>query len=218
MSSKTPSINVAAPTVPAAPTATATASDFASALPIYYSTALQYEPQMAALEKQINEQLYPSTAGLQETLAGQANDALTKSVPQWWQDNAQENLKSTLGRNMVYNPLAQEKYGVGLMQANEQYKNYYQNMALSLAQRQTLSGGANLTANYTPTAQMQSTNQNYGTYANAYGNMYNTNAQMANSQMNYTNPWVSAASGLAGNVTGSLSGGYFGGLGQKWAR
>lgn len=204
------STKVSQPAAPTVPTASQTATDYASALPIYYEAAMKYEPQMAALEKSINEQLYPNTAGLQETIAGQAQAGLTQDMPEWYKTQVGDTLKAQLGRNLVYNPQAQEQYGVATQQAYQDYGNYWRNLALSAAGRQPLATSPNIMQTYTPSANMNQASNTYGTQAGIYGQ------QMQNytSQSQY-NPWMNVVGSLAGGIGGAMTGQYMSGLGGK---
>jgi hypothetical protein len=190
---------------PAAPSATQTAEDYAKALPIYYQTALEYQPKMAAMEKSINEQLYPQTAGLQEIVAGQAQEGLTQPIGDWYRQNVADTLKSQLGRNLVYNPQAQEDYGIATQQAYQDWQNYYRNLGLSWAGRQPLAASPNLMSSYTPALQTQANQSSFGTQAGIYGHGLNYNTNMYNTNLGYSNPWA--------NIGGSLAGGLGSGLG-----
>jgi len=111
--------------------------------------------------------------------------------------------------------------------ANQQnaWNNYYnqiaqrQNTALQLAGRYATPTQTSVTtptvqaSSYTPTSVMSGYNygnvannmqQGYGNYSGAYTNMYNTNAQMANS-----NPWLTATSGVLGMLGGGWAGNGF---------
>lgn len=208
------------PSTPAAPTAAQTAEEYAKALPIYYETAMKYQPLMAQLEKQTNEQLYPQTAGLQEQIATQAAEGISGDLPSWYKTNVEDTLKSQLGRNLVYNPQAQEHYGLATQQAYQDYGNYWRNLALSAAGRQQLAASPNLMSSYTPAAQMANTATNYGNYSGAYSSMYgsnlNYNANLYNSQAsNYSNPWAN----MAGSIAGGIGSGIGTGIGYKmWGK
>lgn len=193
------STKIKQPNVPLAPTAEETAQAYASALPIYYQTAMQYEPQMAALEKQINEQLYPNTAGLQENLASQAANGMN-ATPDWYKNQLMDTLKSQFGSNIAYNPQSQEQFGVATQQGLQDYQNYYRNLALQVSGRQALAQSPNIMQTYTPAANMQNSATNYGNYSGLYGNMYNVNAQ----QSQY-NPWMNLAGSLAGGISGAAT-------------
>ena len=197
------STEVKAPDTPKPPTATETAQEYAKALPVYYQTALEYEPQMAILQRQINEQLYPQTSQLQENLAGQALTGSTQAVPDWYKSQIDDQLRSTFGSNLAYNPLAQESYGIATMQANRDYQDYYRNLGLTVGGRQPLAQSANIMQSYTPAANMQNSATNYGNYSNAYSSMYGANAQLqgqtnaANAQM------ISSGIGAIGSMGGA---------------
>ena len=189
------------PQAPTAPTATQTAQDYASALPIYYQAALQYEPQIAQMQQQIQQQLYPFTSDIQEQLAKTAQQGYSAEAPSWYRQNIRDTLASQLGRNLVYNPQGQEQFGLATNQAMEDWKRYYQNLGLTLSGRQPLTQPSNMMQSYTPAAGMGYASNIYGTQ----GNIYGTQMQNYTSQSQY-NPWM--------NVGGSLLGGVGQGLGS----
>jgi hypothetical protein len=205
------------PTPPASPTATQTANDYATALPIYYQSALQYEPQIAKMQQDIQSQLYPQTSGLQEQIAGQAAQGVSQDLPSWYKANVQDTLKSQLGRNLVYNPQAQESYGLQTQEAYKGWGDYWRNFALAAAGRQPLTQSNNMMQSYTPNAQMQNTAQNYNAYSGTYGQMYGANAGYANNQNNNAlsqsqyNPWMNLAGSIAGGVGGAMTAKFMGG-------
>ena len=192
-------VTVQQPTPPTPQSAASSYADYVAMRPQMFEQDKLYSPQYAALEKQINEQLYPETASLQESLAKQANEGMASSMPDVVKQSMSDQLKATFGRNAVYNPLAQEQYGIGMANAEKSWGDYYRNMALSVANRQPLATSTVGTSSLTP-AQVLSYNQgNYGTAANIYGtqaNMFNNSQQL---QAQYGNPW--------GNIAGSLAGG-----------
>ena len=197
---------VQSPQVPAAPSYSSTIQDYIQNYPDLFNLQQQYAPQEAALQQNINQELYPETAGLQESLAGQASQGMSE-VPAWYQANTQDMLKSQFGRNVVYNPQGQEQFGIATNQANEDWKRYYQNMALSVAGRQPLASYSNnITSQYAPSQATQYAAGNYGTSSSLYGNMYNANAQMAMQP----NPWASALGSIGGMAAGGMAGGMFG--------
>jgi hypothetical protein len=165
---------------------------------------------MAALEKQINEQLYPKTAGLQETIAGQAAQGLAQDLPTWYKGKVEDTLKSQLGRNLVYNPQAQEQYGIATQQAYQDWGNYWRNLSLSAAGRQPLAASPNLMTSYTPAANMGFAQQGYGTGANIYG------TQMQNYMQQSQNPWLNLAGTIGGGLTGGIGTGMTYGIMKNW--
>ncbi len=158
------------PTPPAAPTAQQSLQEYIDALPQLFAAEQQFQPQFAQLEKSIQEQLFPQTSGLQELLAGQTTEALGQDVPEWYKNQVADTLRSQLGENLVYNPLAQERFGVGTQQAFQGYQDRFRNFGLSLAGRQPLPQPQSLTSSFTP-AGVQGANQAaFGTQANIFGN------------------------------------------------
>ena len=170
--------SIETPTPPAQPTASQSMAEYVANLPQMYDVEMQYQPKFAELEKMINEQLYPNTAGLQETMAGQVADALSQAPPDWYQENVADTLKGQLGRNLVYNPQGQEQFGLATNQANKDWGDYYRNVALSAAGRQPLAAPQSLTQSFNPGSIMGMNSATYSPYASAYSSMC-TNANMA---------------------------------------
>lgn len=198
------STSIEQPTPPAPPSPTASLQEYINSLPQLLQAEQQYGLPMAQTQQQINEALYPNTAGLQELFAKQVAEGATQSAPDWYTNQAEEGLKSQLGRNLVYNPRAQESYATGLESANQQWKQYYQNLGLSLAGRQPLTVSQPLTGSYTPAAVLSANTSTYSPYASAYSSMYNTNAQMAQQG----NPWANIGGAILGTGLGAVTGGW----------
>lgn len=159
---------------PAAPTAGQSAAEYAAALPKILQAQLQYQPQFnqadyesfaklapmyTAVYDQINKQYYPNTYGLQEQLASQAAQGSTAELPSWMKKQYQDQFNAQLGTN-VNSPIGADYVSRGLIGQAEQYRNYYQNLGLSVAGRQPLT-----------TAQYQSPSFNV---ADQFGQNYNT--------------------------------------------
>ncbi len=187
------------PTPPAAPTATASLQEYIQNLPSLFSAEQQYQPQFAQLEQNIQQQLYPQTAGLQEQLAGQASEGMSSQLPDIFRNQVSDELKSQFGRNVAYNPLAQESYGIGMANATKNWQDYYRNMGLSLANRQPLAQGQPLTSSFTPSTVVGMNSNNYGTQANLYGQQ----SQNYWNQQNYSPPWANMLGTLAGAGIGA---------------
>ncbi len=179
----------ASPSLPTAPSTGQSVSDWANALPQVYQTQMQYAPQQAQQQLDLTQQfatpmaqalqgaqsaLYPQTTALQENLAGQATQGMTSQVPDWMKAQYQSNMNAQLGQN-AGSPIGADYMSRGLLQQQQDWKQYYQNMGLSLTGRQPLTqAGSPQTTDYmssfTPGSVMSSNNQNYGTSANIYGN------------------------------------------------
>jgi len=194
------STKISQPAAPTPPTQAQTAADYAAALPIYYKAALEYEPQIAQMEKDIQSQLYPETSALQENLAKQASEGMNASLPDWYKNNVADTLKSQLGRNLVYNPTAQEDYGLKTNQAYKDWGDYYRNLGLSVTSRQPLTQPNNMMLTATPQQAMGYNANTYGSYSNVYGNMYGANAKLAGDK-------YSANMNMIGQIGGGLMNG-----------
>jgi hypothetical protein len=186
---------IAQPQMPTAPSYSSSIQDYIQNYPELFQLQQQYAPQIAAMQKKTQEQLYPNQAGLGEQLGGIASQGMTTEASDWYTQNTRDQLKSTFGRNLVFNPRAQEQYGVSTQQAAEDWKRYYQNMGMSLAGKQPQYGAeTGITQSYQP-AQALSYNQNmYNTQAGLYGT--NLNAW----QNQNTNPWANIAGSIAGGI------------------
>lgn len=201
------------PTPAAAPTAAQSAADYAASLPAQYEAALKYQPQFdqlqyeqyaklapqyTALMDQINKQYYPETYGLQEQLAKTASEAAgATQIPDWMQQQYRSNLSAQLGTN-VNSPIGADYVSRGLIDQAQQYRQYYQNLGLSLAGRQPLTSPQYQQPNYSVA---NNANQNYGNMLQGYG-MYQQAARPMTYQAGTPN-WMLGLQ-AAGNVAGSL--------------
>lgn len=174
------------PSTPAAPTAGQSAAEYAAALPTILQAQLQYQPQFdqanyesfAKLAPQytaaydaISKQYYPNTYGLQEQLAKTASEASNATeIPDWMAQQYRNNVNAQLGTN-VNAPIGADYVSRGLIDQAQQYRQYYQNLGLSLAGRQPLTSpqyqqsGFNVADQFAPSYNTQM--QGYGAYAQA---------------------------------------------------
>lgn len=140
------------PTPPPAPSVGSSITDYINALPQLYAAQEQYAPQEAAQQVQLAQQyaaplaqayqsaqdvLYPGTSQLQEQLAQQAQQGIQAGVPQSQQDQYRSDLAGQLGSN-VNSGIGADYVSRNLMNQQQQYQQYYQNLGLSLAGRQPL--------------------------------------------------------------------------------
>lgn len=176
-----PSTTIVQPQAPAPPTVTSSIEDYIKNIPALFASAQEFQPQFAALQQQIQRQTSPLTAGLQESLAGQAIEGMEEPVPEWMREEYQRNIRSQLGEENVGSRIGADYMSRGLIAQGEQRRMQNQQLALSLAGRQQLAqapsqsemlGGFN-------TGQSLGFNQGvFGTQANIYG----TQANMFNQQ------------------------------------
>ena len=178
------------PTPQQAPTPGQSAAEYAASLPQLYQTALQYQPQFSELDyqdfaryaplytqisDQLSRQYNPETYAIQENLAREVNQNLATpqgQVPEWMRRQYQDQVNSQLGAN-VNSGIGADYASRGLIDQAQNYRSYYQNLGLSLAQRQPLTS-----PQYSPSSfnVANNTNANYGNALNAYG-MYQSAAR-----------------------------------------
>lgn len=165
---------VSAPPAAATPDAM---KQWAEALPQVYKTQLEYAPkeaaQQLALLKQygtpiaseyanINKALYPETAKLQEDLATQASKYINaERIPESMAQEYRSQLSAALGTN-AGSPIGADYLSRQMINQGMGYKQYYENLGLSLAGRQPLAQGnmpqySNYMSDFGPSAQL-----NYG--------------------------------------------------------
>lgn len=172
------------------------------ALPQVYAAQAQYMPQMAQEQQAIQQQLYPQTSGLQENLAGQAAAGMQSGMPQWMTDQYKSNMNAQLGAN-AGSPIGADYMSRGLMQQQQNWKQYYQNMGMSLAGRQPLTQpGLDYMSGFNPNSVMQGMNQNYATSGNIYGSQLGYQASQNQAMMNL----IGSGIGAAGNVGAAAMG------------
>lgn len=219
---------IEAPSTPQPQTTAESMADYVASLPALYQVQMQYEPLMQQMNlnmlqqyggqfgqamKNINDTLYPETASLQEQLASQASDGMSADMPQWAKDAYRSEMGANLGTN-AGSPIGADYASRGMLEQQKGWQDYYRNLGLSVAGRQPLATGGttgqtNYMQGYQPQQALNYNANTYGSYSNAYANMYNTNAQQANS-----NPYLSAAAGIGGSALGGMFG--MGGMfGQK---
>lgn len=218
------STKVSMPSTPAAPSTAEAVTAWVNAMPQVYETQMKYAPleaqQQVDLAKQFAQPLgeayleaqkamYPEQYALQSELMTKAKEGMNSDVPDWMRQEYLSNLNANLGTN-IGSPIAADYASRGLMQQKQDWQNYYQNMAMSLAGSQpvfnaTSPTSTNYMSNFTPTSNMSYMGNNYGNYANAYTSMYNTNAQRAAAG----NPYMNALAGVGGTVLGGWAGNGF---------
>ena len=141
----------------------------------------QYGLPAAQAMQGIDSALYPNTSKLQESLAGQALAGSTATkMPDWMRENYLNEYNSQLGSN-AGSGIGADYVSRGMQNQLFGQQQVYQNMGLSLANRQPLTQGqqpqtTNYMSQFTPSTVLGQQAQNYGSYANLYGGMYNANA------------------------------------------
>lgn len=163
----------------------------------------QYGTQTAQAYKDANDALYPETAALQEQLANQASEGMSGQVPDWMADQYRSELNANLGTN-AGSGIGADYLSRGMLDQTHGYKQYYQNLGLSLAGRQPLAqAGQPQTTNFmgqnTLGGHQNFLSSNYGTYAGASRPM-----TLRSSYGGFN----SGAGGMIGKGIGGLLGGW----------
>jgi hypothetical protein len=174
------------PEVTAQPTTAEAMKAYVDSLPALYEAQLKYAPleaeqqiklaqqyavPYAEAQKQAQEALYPGTSALQEKLAKQANEGMTGKVPDSARQQYRSDLLAQLGTNAM-SGVGADYVSRGLMNQQQEYNQYYQNLGLSLAGRQPLTQATtptttNYMGSYTPSQGLSYSANTYGTYAGA---------------------------------------------------
>lgn len=134
--------------------------------------AQQFALPLAQAYQGAQNALYPNTSGLQESMAGQAQEGINAtSMPEWMRKQYQSDFNANLGTN-AGSPIGADYVSRGMQNQLFQQKKYYNDLGLSLAGRQPLSQPAapnatNYAATFTPQNVMQQMGQNYGVFSSA---------------------------------------------------
>lgn len=217
-SAKTP----APPPQPVAPTVGSSINDYVNAYPQLnalnqkygpqeaqqaYDLFKQYAPLYTQTQNQVDQQTAPYTAGLQEVLAKQATDYLNGgTVPDSLKASYQDQLRSELGPN-AGSGIGADYVSRGLLNLNQQYKQYYNDLGLSLANRQPLNNTANPQFSNPSAGANNALNFNqgvYGTTAGIYNNLFNTQTQASTARRGQNFQLMGTALGTAGAFAGGL--------------
>ena len=204
---------IQAPAAPQAPTTRESLQDFIKSLPDLLSAQQEFAPQFAQLQQDIQRQLSPITAGLQETLAGQAQAGLGAELPEEIRESFLSQRRAQLGTN-VRAPIGAEDISRNLLLQQRQFQRESQNLALSLAGRQQLPGisGAAALQQGIPSQALPFAAQRFSTQAGIFGSQAGLAGQQASLNLQRRGQNLSFAGDIIG---GGLSGvGAAGGFGQ----
>lgn len=174
------------PQAPTPPSYQQNVDDYIRAYPQLFALQQQYAPQEAAQQLQMFQQFAPQFAqslyntqdilnpginNLTQQLTRQATEGSSGNVPQALQEEYRSNLRGEIGANAGAG-IGADYVSRGLVNQNQQYRQYYQNLGLSLANRQPV--GQPQSPNYTNQLAQANLGQianfnagNYGTYAGA---------------------------------------------------
>lgn len=190
---------IEAPSQPQAPSVSSSISDYVNSYPRLvqlesqygpqlaaqdYSLAQQYAPQYAQLLKQVNQETYPETSGLQENMAKIASQNMSGDLPESLKKQYLDQFRSEVGS--PGSGISADYVSRNMINAAEDYKRYYQSLALSLAGRQPLVSSQ--VPNFKSTNSLMSPesalgfNQGvYGSQAGMYNSLLSSNTALAQS-------------------------------------
>lgn len=197
---------IESPAPPAAPTVAQSMSDYVASYPALFKMQQEFAPQEAAMQvglaekyagslgtayKTAQDAMYPEESALTKKLNEQVQAGISGEVPQWQKDAWMDTFNANLGTN-IGSGIGSDYVSRGMLQQVKGWGDYYRDLALSITGRQPIATAqtpqtTNQLANYTPQGVMNYNSSNYGSFTGLYGNMYNTNAQMAsqNAMMPY---------------------------------
>jgi hypothetical protein len=187
--------HITEPNPPPAPTTAQSMAEWVQNYPAVFNLQQQYAPQEAAQQvaltqqyaapmgqafKTAQDQMYPNETALSNQLTQTATEGMQSQVPDWQRAQYQSDLNANLGTN-VGSGIGADYVSRGLLQQQQDWNKYYQNMGMSIAGKQPVYGAqqpqtSNYASQFTPNAVMGSNAQNYGSFAGLYGNMYGANA------------------------------------------
>lgn len=218
------STNIEQPTPPSAPSTAESVQAWVDALPQIYKTQMEYAPLQAQQQVSLAQQyaaplgqaqlaaqqaMYPQTTALQEKLATTASQGMDSGLPSWAKQSYLDTYRAQLGDNALAG-VGADYMSRGMMQQEKDWRDYYNNLGLSVAGRQPLSQpGQAQTSDYmsgfTPNSVMGYNAQNYGNYSNAYSSMYGTNQQAQASSNDMWGKIIGSTAGAAGQAAMMMS-------------
>lgn len=209
------------PAAPAAPTTASTIQDYVANFPQLVALQQQYNPQLAAQDFALAEQYvpkyqqlmqeteaaaYPYTAGLQEQLAKRASEGIGGSLTAQMEQSYRNRLRSEIGPN-VGSGIGADYVSRGMIDANQQYQRYFDDLGLSLTGRLPLSQASNpqfrTTSSVLDPNSVMGFNQGvYGTQGSIFSNLYNSQANLLSSRNQAMGQMIGGGVGILGMFGG----------------
>lgn len=206
---------------PAAPTTSSSISEYIQNYPQLMQLQQQYNPQLAAqdfalaqeyapkyqqLMQDTEAQAYPYTAGLQEQLAKRASEGIGGGLTPQLEQSYRERLRSEIGPN-VGSGIGADYVSRGLVDAEQQYQRYYDDLGLSLTGRLPLSQATNpqlrTASSILAPQDVMSFNQGvYGTQGSIFSNLYNSQANLLSSKNQAMGQMIGGGLGVGGLLLG----------------
>lgn len=175
--------------IPSPPSLSTSINDYIQNYPKIFDLEKQYGPQLAQMDYDLfkqysplytqelanqQKQLNPITYGLQEQLAQIASDGMSGGIPSALKNSYLDQLRAEIGPN-AGSGIGADYVSTGLLRLGEDYKNYYQNLGLSLLNRVPISSPANpnfksTNSLFDPTSAIQNNLGGYGSYVSGLVN------------------------------------------------
>lgn len=210
---------------PVTPTITGSLADQKEFAKAQYELGLQYNPQLAAqdfglaqeyvpkyqqLMQETEKQAYPYTVGLQEQLAKRATEGIGGGLTAQMEQSYRDRLRSEIGPN-VGSGIGADYVSRGLIDAEQQYQRYYDDLGLSLTGRLPLSQAQNPQLRNVqqiadPNAIMGFNQSVYGTQGSIFSNLYNSQANLQSSRNNMFGQMITGGTGALGLIGASKYG------------
>lgn len=121
-------------------------------LPKIYETQMKYAPLQAQQAVDLAQQyatpygeaylaaqkaMYPEEYAMRDKLSSMALERMDAGMPDWMRDQYRDMYSSNLGSN-AGSPIGADYLSTNMLNANNEYQNYYQNLALSLSGSQPI--------------------------------------------------------------------------------
>jgi hypothetical protein len=210
------------PATPQAPSLSSQIQDYINSLPSILQAQQQYGPAFeqqnlatqktfAPQYKQLQDSLYPELAGLRDQLFSQATvGAQNGGLPEYMRNQYLDQFRAEVGAN--------NGSGVGadyisrkMLNQAEAYKQYNQNMGMSLIGAQPLyqAGQAgqsfNANAGYNAGSALNYGASTYGNYVGSYANMYGANAGLTKGMNDFYGGLINKGIGAAASFAGGMA-------------
>lgn len=180
------SYEVYQPTPPQPASTSDSIQDWVKALPEIYAQQLAYAPKEAAQQVQLAQQyagqlgqayldaqkaMYPEEYALKEELASQAKEGMANGMPEWMREQYRDTFSANLGTN-AGSGIGANYMGTSMLQAENDYRNYYKNLALSVSGSQPVYNAtsptySNYLGSFSPQVPMNYNASMYAPYAAA---------------------------------------------------
>ena len=199
----------AQPEPPKPPSTQEQMESWAKGYPAVAEAQMEYMPIFARETKALQEEFYPTTAALQENIAGQATRGMEQSLSDTEKDFYRDQFSSGLGTN-AGSPMGSDYMSRNMLMAQQGREDYWRNVGSTMAGRQPLSQAPSIgqfQGGFTPGAGLQNSAQMFGSQANIFGSqagMFNQSQASATAErgqsMNFMSDMIGGGMGMIGGM------------------